>query len=151
MPKPATTEQQMVELNFYISWLYIISMKEFPVCVLYSPAHPYIDCYYWLVVKSCPTLLWPHELSRACQEPAELFCPWNFPSKNTAVGCHFLLQGIFLTQGSNPCPFHWQADSLPLNHLGSTLTLITSMQIITRDESSEGSEHSPQRNNKAML
>ena len=28
-------------------------------------------------------------------------CPWNFPSKNTGVGCHFLLQGIFPTQGSN--------------------------------------------------
>ena len=37
-----------------------------------------------------------HELSR-------LFCPWNFPDKNTCleVGCHFLLQGIFPTQGSN--------------------------------------------------
>ena len=30
-------------------------------------------------------------------------CPWNSPDKNTIVGCHFLLQGIFLTQGSNPC------------------------------------------------
>ena len=30
------------------------------------------------------------------------------------VCCHFLLQGIFPTQGSNPRPLHWQADSLPL-------------------------------------
>ena len=29
-------------------------------------------------------------------------CPWNFPSKNTGVSCHALLQGIFPTQGSNP-------------------------------------------------
>ena len=28
--------------------------------------------------------------------------PWNFPGKSTRVCCHFLLQGIFLTQGSNP-------------------------------------------------
>ena len=28
-------------------------------------------------------------------------CPWDFPGKNTGVGCHFLLQGTFLTQGSN--------------------------------------------------
>ena len=28
-----------------------------------------------------------------------LLCPWDFPGKNTAVGCHFLLQGIFPTQG----------------------------------------------------
>ena len=40
---------------------------------------------------------------------------------NTAVGCLFLLQRLFLTQGSNPCLLHllhWQADSLPLSHLG---------------------------------
>ena len=35
------------------------------------------------------------------------------------LGCHFLLQGIFLTQGSNLCLLHWQAHSLPLSHLGS--------------------------------
>ena len=45
-----------------------------------------------------------------------LLCPWDFPGKNTEVGCHFLLQGIFLLQGSNPHPLHWQADSLPLSH-----------------------------------
>ena len=36
------------------------------------------------------------------------------PSKNTGVDYHFLLQRIFLTQGSNPRLQHWQADSLPL-------------------------------------
>ena len=30
---------------------------------------------------------------------------------------HFLLQSIFLTQGSNLSLLHWKADSLPLNHL----------------------------------
>ena len=35
-------------------------------------------------------------------QPARLLCPWDFPGKNTGVGCQFLLQGIFLTQGSNP-------------------------------------------------
>ena len=37
-------------------------------------------------------------------------CPWDFPGKNTGVGCYFLLQGIFLTQGSNLHPLyllHW--------------------------------------------
>ena len=46
----------------------------------------------------------------------------SFPGKNTGVDCHFLLQGIFSTQGLNPCLsrlLHWQADSLPLHHLGS--------------------------------
>ena len=35
------------------------------------------------------------------------------------VGCHFLFQGIFPTQGSNPCLLPWQTDSLPLSHPGS--------------------------------
>ena len=50
-----------------------------------------------------------------------LLCPWGSPGKNTGVGCHALLQGIFRTQGSNPglfCPLHRQAGSLPLSHLG---------------------------------
>ena len=34
--------------------------------------------------------------------PGRLLCPWNFPGKNTGVGCYFLLQGIFPIQGSNP-------------------------------------------------
>ena len=33
--------------------------------------------------------------------PTSLLCPWDFPGKNTGVGCHFLLQGIFPTQGLN--------------------------------------------------
>ena len=44
-------------------------------------------------------------------------CPWDSPGKNTGVGYHALLQGIFPTQGLNPCLFclqHWQASSLPL-------------------------------------
>ena len=31
-------------------------------------------------------------------QPARLLCPWDFPGRNTRVGCHFLLQGIFPTQ-----------------------------------------------------
>ena len=54
-------------------------------------------------------------------QPTRLLCPWNSPGKNSGVCCHFLLQGIFLTQGSNPCLLHWQVDSLPLSHLGGLL------------------------------
>ena len=35
-------------------------------------------------------------------QPTRLLCPWDAPGKNTGVGCHSLLQGIFPTQGSNP-------------------------------------------------
>ena len=53
--------------------------------------------------------LQPHGL-----QPPRLLCPWDFPGKNTGVVCHFLLQGIFLTQGSNLCLLsllRWQVDS----------------------------------------
>ena len=42
-------------------------------------------------------LSWPDGL-----QPARLLRPWDSPGKSTGVGCHFLLQGIFPTQGSNP-------------------------------------------------
>ena len=41
--------------------------------------------------------------------------------KNTTVGCHFFLQGIFSTQQSNLHILHWQVGSLTLRHLGSSL------------------------------
>ena len=38
--------------------------------------------------------------------PTKLLCPWDFPAKNTGAGCHSLLQGIFLTQGSKSHLLH---------------------------------------------
>ena len=58
-------------------------------------------------------------LTKSIIERARRLCPWDVPGKNTGVGCHFLLQGIFPTQGSNPNRLHWQVDSLPLSHQGS--------------------------------
>ena len=48
-----------------------------------------------LVAKSCLTLVTPWTVTH--QAPLSM----GFPSKNAGVGCHFLLQGIFPTQGSN--------------------------------------------------
>ena len=50
-------------------------------------------------------------------------CPWDFPGKNTGVGCA-LPQGIFPTQGSNPSfssLLPWQEGSLPLVPPGKRL------------------------------
>ena len=58
-----------------------------------------------------PTLCGPVDHS-----PPRLLCPWDSPGKNTGVGCHDLLQGIFLTEGWKECLLHlshWQADSSP--------------------------------------
>ena len=51
--------------------------------------------------------------------PPRLLCPWDFPGKNTGVGCHFSLQRIFPTQGSNPHLLHCRWILYPLSHRGS--------------------------------
>ena len=56
-------------------------------------------CCCLLFPKFYPTPLRTHGL-----KPGRLLCPWDSPGKNTGVGCHFLFQGIFLTQGSNLSP-----------------------------------------------
>ena len=43
-------------------------------------------------------------ISRTSELMLYLFCPYNFPGKNTGVGCHFLFQRIFPTQESNQSP-----------------------------------------------
>ena len=70
-------------------------------------------------MKNCLTSLviaCMHDKSlQLCPTPIRLPCPWDSPGKNTGVGCHDLLQGIFLTQGSNwhlLSLLHWQAGSL---------------------------------------
>ena len=67
-------------------------------------------CYCSVVSNS----LQPHGLW-----PARLLCPWNFPGKNTGVGCHSLLQGIFPTQGSNPGLLHYRQILYYPSHQGS--------------------------------
>ena len=65
------------------------------------------------VAQSCLTLCDPMDCS-----PTGSSVYRGSPGKNTGLGCHFLLQGIFPIQGSNPRLLHWQVDSLPLSHLG---------------------------------
>ena len=71
------------------------------------------SCCCCLVFNLCPTLLWSLGLSLA-----KLLCPWNSPGINTGMGYHFLLLGIFPTQGLNLYFLHWQADFLLLSHPG---------------------------------
>ena len=50
---------------------------------------------------------------------SRLLHPWNFPGKSTRVGCHFLHQGIFPTQGSNPGLLYCRQTLYHLSHQGS--------------------------------
>ena len=65
------------------------------------PSVLYRQCVCMLSHSVMSAFLRPHK-----REPIRLLCLWNFPGKNTGVGCHFLLQGIFPTQGLNPRLLH---------------------------------------------
>ena len=62
-----------------------------------------------LVAQSCPTLCDPVDCSLL-----DSSAPWNSPGKNTGVGSHYLLQGVFLTQGWNLSLLHckWTLNCL---------------------------------------
>ena len=77
-------------------------------------------------VMSNSATLW----TAACQAPLSVH--GNFPGKNTGVGCHFLVQGIFPTQVSSPCLLHWQTDSFTTVPPGSLGYLILNSQLICR-------------------
>ena len=95
------TEVQDPELGPLITTLYCCSTYHRPL-------------FYLWCVSACSVV--SDSLQAQGLWPTRLLYPWDFPGKNTAVGCHFLLQGIFPTQGSNLCHLHllhWQVGSLP--------------------------------------
>ena len=57
-------------------------------------------------------------------QPARLLCPWDSPGKNTGVGSHSLLRGIFLTQGLNPGLLNFRQMLYYLSDQGSPSTYI---------------------------
>ena len=88
------------------------------IIVIFQPFSLLLYLWWWSMIsdlwccsvsRSCPALCNPVD----CRQP-ESSVHGILQGKNTGVSCHFLLQGIFLTQGSNPCLPQWQADSLPL-------------------------------------
>ena len=91
-------------------WILLSVSLSFCLFLLFSMSHSFTCPCVCSVAQSCPTLCDPWNI--ACQ----VLCPWDSLGKNTGVGCHALLQGIFLTQGLNShlsCLLHWRASSLP--------------------------------------
>ena len=82
----------------YITWFHMLPTLEQHGFELRGSTYTHI--FFTICVLgmfSCSVVsdsLWTHGLL-----PARLLCPWDFPGKNTGVGYHALLQGIFLTQG----------------------------------------------------
>ena len=89
--------------------------KEFMIIICMC-IYVYICAVLCLVAQSCLT-----------HDPMDYSLPGSSvhgdsPGENIGVGCHALLQGIFLTQGWKLHLLHWQADSLPLHCLGSNIS-----------------------------
>ena len=80
------------------------------------------------VCVSCSVIsnsLQPHEL-----QPTKLFAPWDYSNKNTGVGSHSLLQGIFLTKGLNPSLLYCRQILYCLSFQGSPAIIRLGKRII---------------------
>ena len=98
-------------------WGFQMQSKRSNECSSFATSSSKMSC---VNAQSCPTFCNPHGLS-----PTRLLCPWDFPGKNTEAGSHSLLQGIFLTQGSNLGFLHWRWILYHLSHQGSPHKMIT--------------------------
>ena len=130
-------------VNFAVGWYAFqqsccskTCLKTFLAFLAHFPSTPFFESWVMagrmlvailkihLCVCACSVMsnsLWPHRL-----QPTRLLCPWDFPGKNTGVGCHFLLRGTFPTQGPNLrllCLLPWQADSLQFVPPGKSLKI----------------------------
>ena len=74
-----------------------------------------------LVARLCQLFVTPWTVAHVLQAPVSM----EFSRQEYSVGCHFLLQGIFLTQGSNLSLLHWQMDSLPLIQLQFSYSVVS--------------------------
>ena len=106
-----------LQLYFYpVSWMLRTKVRHIPLCLC---VHACACTLTSSVAQSCSTLcdsVDDSPLSSSVQ---------SFPGKNTGAGCHFLLQGIFLTHGLNshlPCLLHWRRRKVRLlSRLGSPI------------------------------
>ena len=100
-----------------LSWFSCLAkhnLNWFATIYIYTHTHIRICVYIYiffvvLVAQSCLTLCDP------------MVCPWNPPGKNTGVGCHSFLQGIFLAQGSNLGLLHHRQFLYHLSYQGSPI------------------------------
>ena len=118
------SETNILKDGFTLMW----PLHSFPfiLCLSFirlSPRHSlkaFTKIMYYLIWACCVYVshsvvsnsLWPQGLG-----PTRLLCPWDSPGMNTGAGCHFLLQGIFLIQRSNPGLLHCRKICISNPHL----------------------------------
>ena len=103
-------------MNVYVCIYVCVFVVRIYICIYVC-----LYMYVWVCVCVCVCMcsITSNTLQLHGLQPASLLCPSDSPGKRTGMGCHFFIQEISPTQGSNLRLLHWQADSLPLSHLGS--------------------------------
>ena len=109
----------VVVLYFFDEW---IGASHYFILQAQRPQATSIPCVHACQVTSVVS----DSLSPYGLQPARFLCPWDSLGKNTGVGCHALLQGIFLTQGSNPSLLCLLQGGK--THMVSTLTEVVSFE-----------------------
>ena len=110
--RPGVHKQPNLAYHLFLQNICLIETRPHSFIGMFSMT-PFMlqQCACMLSHSACPTLCDPTD----CSPPHSSV--HGSPGKNTGVGCHSLLQGIFLTQGSNQCLLwllHWQTDYLSL-------------------------------------
>ena len=102
------SRQMCLKTDWLIDLCYEFRINAYLTINLFSVTSRRGNCVSSSVVSSC---LWPHGLY-----PTRLLRPWDSPGKNTGVGSHSLLQGIFPTQGLNAGLLHCRQILYCLSH-----------------------------------
>ena len=103
--------KQLLYYKFHFLQLFLFLIlpspgPNFPFSVKVSSLVLYGDCMLFAIISSacvCSVMCVSDSLQLHGLQPSRLLCPLKFPGNNRGAGCHFLLQGIIPTQGSNPC------------------------------------------------
>ena len=100
------TSELMWPINYLISWLiFLLNQSPWPTS--------------YVKVKVFSRSVESDSLRTHGLQPTRLLCPWNSQGKNSGVGCHSPLQGIFLTQGLNLGLPHCRQILYHLSHQGN--------------------------------
>ena len=142
LPKITLIKWQSWNVNTYsmfcklwslYTWALTTKQQEFSIAAEEKNDHPVLS---FISLEKDRQIINPSKLSpiftserwralhRGGSDFSNILLALEFSSKNTGVGCHFLLQGIFPTQGLNPCLLcllHWQVGSLSLVPPGKPL------------------------------
>ena len=113
---PIFKSPEIISLAF---WYLLLHSLHTYMCIFFDKQR--WDLCVCLVAQSCPTLCNPMD----CGPPGSSSAHGDSPGKNTGVGCHALLQGIFPTQGLNPDLPHCRQILYCLSYQGSFLSLQT--------------------------